>query len=405
MINALPAIAFLGAVLPDEMCSQSTACSPAANKDMLHLIWALRDVSNAVPSVFSVQPIGAYPKSHRIFMPSKLADLGQGIRCQMIPFINIMFFKQLTIGLANLFYLSGWLWSYRHRSRYILVHNVYSPMSLPVLLATKLFGGTSVTVVMDLPHNMSYDFRGVRGKLQRLNLFVETRALAHFSGIIAYTRYIGEDHASHVPMIVMEGGIDVDEVNLDPTAESADASVNEHVICYSGTLSTINGIELLLDAFRLLQDPQYRLWIFGRGPLESLVRDAMQQDSRIVFWGFAPNQIDVLRSQRRSTVLVNLRLHDHLINRYTFPSKLREYMLSARPVISTAAPGIPDEYLDSVYILREETPLGLSCLLHEVCSKSPVELDEFGQRAREFVLRNKNWTVQGQRVFDFICSL
>ncbi len=405
MINARPAIAFLGAVLPDEMCSQSPACSPAANKDVLQLIGALRRVSNAGPSVFSVQPIAAYPKSHRILVRPSSTDLGEGIRCQMIPFINIVFFKQLTIGLANLFCLSGWLWSHRHRSRYILVHNVYPPMSLPVLLATKLFGGKPVALVMDLPHNMSYDFRGVRGKLQRFNLFVETRALAHFSGIIAYTRYIGEDHAPHVPMIVMEGGVDVNEVNLVPTTESADASANERVICYSGTLSTVNGIELLLDAFRLLPDPKYRLWIFGRGPLESLVREATQRDSRIVFFGFVPNQIEVLRSQRRSTVLVNLRLHDKLINRYTFPSKLREYMLSARPVISTAAPGIPEEYHEFIHILQDETPHGLSYLLHDVCSKSPVELNEFGSRARDFVLQTKNWTIQGRRVYEFIRKL
>ncbi len=47
----------------------------------------------------------------------------------------------------------------------------------------------------------------------------------------------------------------------------------------------------------------------------------------------------------------------------------------------------------------------LARLLREVCSKPPAELDEFGRRACEFVLRNKNWTVQTQRIYEFISSL
>ncbi|HUM89598.1 MAG TPA: glycosyltransferase, partial [Prolixibacteraceae bacterium] len=162
--------------------------------------------------------------------------------------------------------------------------------------------------------------------------------------------------------------------------------------------------DLLLKAFSLITDPNYRLWIFGGGPLESAVRVAVLQDKRIVYGGFLPNA-EVMRYQRQATVLLNARPTDQLITRYTFPSKLREYMLSGRPVITTALPGIPKDYFDFVYTLSEETPEGLARLLRYVCAKPAFELAEFGSRAREFILQTRNWSIQGRSVYEFICKL
>jgi glycosyltransferase involved in cell wall biosynthesis len=238
--------------------------------------------------------------------------------------------------------------------------------------------------------------------LQRINVWLESRSLAHFSGIIPFTQYVVEDHAPGRPMIVMEGGVNladgVAKVNFVrfPTSE--------RICFFSGTLLEINGIDLLLKSFRLIQDPNFRLWIFGRGPLESEVRAASSQDNRIVYGGFLPNE-EVMRYQRQATVLLNARPTNQLITRYTFPSKLREYMLSGRPVITTELTGIPKEYFDFVYVLTDETPEGFARLLTNICEKPAFELDEFGSRAREFILQTKNWSIQGQRIYEFICKL
>lgn len=395
-------MAFLGSVLPEDMCNSSPACNVAGNKFQFQFIRALRQAYDSMPTVFSVRPIGVFPNSSEIWVRASGADLGDGIHCQQIPFVNIRFLKQLTIGLANLLFLGVWLWRHRRRRCYVFTYNVYSPISLPVLLATWVLGGKAIAVVLDFPHNISFDFSGLRGLLQRTEVFLEAQCLSRFEGIIPITKWIAEDFAASRPVLVIEGG--VDETNLESDSAVAGGLNGEHFCFFGGTLNEINGIRLMLDAFHQIPDSNYRLWIFGKGPLESLVREAAACDQRIVYWGFLPND-QVVRFQRSATVLLNARPSNQRIARYTFPSKLLEYMLSGRPVITTDLLGIPNEYLEFVYVLRDETSAGLAHLIREVCSKPAVELDEYGQRALRFVSQNKNWTVQGKRIQEFVSRL
>ena len=396
------AIVFLGPVLPEGMCNCSPLANVAGNKFQIQLLEALRKASGVWPAIISYLPIGVFPKSRTLFVRSRQITFNDGLQARLISFMNVIILKQLTMGLANLIFLINWLRRHRHQRRFVFVYNVYPPMSFPVILATRLLRGKAVAVVLDFPHNLSFNFQGWKGMLQRINVWLESHSLVHFDGIISCTKYVVEDFAPGRPMIVMEGG--VNPADVETRSEPARQPGLESVCFFSGTLSEINGIDLLLKAFRLIPDPSFRLWIFGKGPLETDVQAASLQDKRIVYWGFLPNE-EVMFYQRQATVLLNARPTDQLITRYTFPSKLSEYMLSGRPVITTALPGIPKDYFDCVYVLSEETPIGLASLIRYVCAKPAFELAEFGSRAREFILQTRNWSIQGRRVYEFICKL
>lgn len=395
-------IAFIGPVVAEDICNHNPACSVAGNKFQIQFLEALRASSGVAPFIFSILPVGMFPKSKTIFVPSGTITLNNELKGWLIPFVNVLILKQLTMGAAILCYLVRWLWQHRRTRCFVFVYNVYPPMSFPVLLAKCFMGGKAVAIVPDFPHNLSFNFQGLKGVLQRINVWFESHCLIHFDGIIPFTQYIVDDFAPNRPMLVMEGG--VDPADVKPELKISDVPSMERICLFSGALSEINGIDLLLKAFSLIPDPNYRLWIFGKGPLESAVRVAMLQDKRIVYGGFLPN-VEVMRLQQQATVLLNARPTDQLITRYTFPSKLREYMLSGRPVITTALPGIPKDYLDCVYVLSEATPEELARLLIYVCVKPAFELAEFGSRAREFILQTRNWSIQGRRVYEFICKL
>ena len=54
---------------------------------------------------------------------------------------------------------------------------------------------------------------------------------------------------------------------------------------YAGILEKVTGIDLLIEAFQGIENPQIELYISGKGSLESLVNEATIKDSRIHYYG------------------------------------------------------------------------------------------------------------------------
>ena len=394
------AVAFVGSVVSDAFCEASPACSVAGNKFLKRLIAAVEEAAGREVQTVSYTPASMFPRGRKILYGTGLRVLDDGRPVTSVPFVNLPILKQLTQGLGIFLPLCRWLWANRASRRVVIVYNVFSPHSLPVLAATRLFGSKAVALVADLPHDF-YDFRGWQALLQRLDFRVQTNIISSFDGQITVTRNIADDFAPAVPALLMEGGVEpaelVEDEGVRPRGDEA-----LRICMFSGLLNDINGVELLLEAFAQIRRPEYRLWIFGRGPLESMVKAAASQDGRINYGGFRPNA-EILARQRDATVLINPRPSHRAVTRYTFPSKLHEYMLSGRPVLTTLLPGIPEEYHSYLLWAREETPEGLAASIEAVCARE--DLTAFGERAREFVLREKNWERQGARVYNFVSQL
>jgi glycosyltransferase involved in cell wall biosynthesis len=224
------------------------------------------------------------------------------------------------------------------------------------------------------------------------------------SGLIVLTKYVAEDIVNErIPYMVMEGAVSLDHLNdfNSPNPEQKALNQHEKIIMYTGALT---GLELLLDAFALIRDESYRLWICGRGEMEGQLKAASAKDKRIVYWGILSNE-ELFQKKLKATVLVNVRSSRTPFIQYSFPSKLLEYMITGRPVVSTVLPGIPNEYKEYLYMLDRETPEELMKLLQYICVKSSQELNSIGQRAKDFVIKNKNYKHQGKRISDFIESL
>jgi len=401
-------IAFVGSIVSEKLCLQLPACSVAGNKYQLGLIRGLEKAVGQPLHVISVWPIAVYPHSRTIFSPRRTYHVGNLTTARLIPFINLPILKQVTILLSIFLHLVVWLWRERKSDkRIVLVYNVFAPFSLAVLGATALMGGRTVAVVADLRYDV-YDFKGiVHGLLQRIDFFIQTHVITRFAAIIPLTRQIAQDFAPRRPALVIEGGVEnreIKQIGICTIKSIQKTYLDKKIIFYSGALNDINGVDLLISAFRLLSDLQYSLHIYGRGPAEPIVYKAVAQDKRIFYGGVLSNS-EIMRKQSQATVLVNPRPSYREITKYTFPSKLLEYLISGRPTITTVLSGIPEEYYPYLYLVYDETPNGLAQVIQEICSKNFDELKEFGQRARTFIFKNKNWEYQGKRIYDFICNL
>ena len=187
----------------------------------------------------------------------------------------------------------------------------------------------------------------------------------------------------NVPYTVIEGIA----TTIHPEAEQPDV-IDPIKILYTGTLSSKYGILELVEAFKQIQNQKSRLLICGAGETESYIQTESEKDDRIIFMGELSRE-KILNLQKNATLLVNPRANNEEFTKYSFPSKIMEYLSSGTPTLAYKLDGIPDEYYDYMYTISTESD-GLKNSLDEVLSYTKEELQEKGNQAQRFVKNQKN---------------
>ena len=140
------------------------------------------------------------------------------------------------------------------------------------------------------------------------------------------------------------------------------------------------------------------------GDCETEIRQAADQDSRIDFRGQLPRN-EILKLQKLATVLVNPRQNNEEFTKYSFPSKTMEYLSSGIPVVAYRLDGVPDEYENYLFYVKEDTVESLAEKLWEICELTPEARKAAGQKGRDFVLSEKNSVVQTAKIIRLMDSI
>ena len=200
------------------------------------------------------------------------------------------------------------------------------------------------------------------------------------------------------PWIQVEGiyNPEVDDVEVEKDKEK--------VVLYTGNISRRYGIIDLLDAFNKIESPNYRLWIRGNGDTFGEVQKRIQNDKRIVYFDKMSKR-ELMELQKRATVLVNpVHSYEEFTN-FFFPSKSLEYLASQTPTLMAPLPCMPKEYSPFVYYFVDECIDGLSRRIVDICEKSSDELQDFGVRASQFIMKYKTPQPQVEKILSFMKTL
>ena len=106
--------------------------------------------------------------------------------------------------------------------------------------------------------------------------------------------------------------------------------------------------------------------------------EAIAREDERVFYGGMLLNTEIVAKEQEATLLVNPRPTQEEFVKYSFPSKTMEYMASGTPVMTTVLPGMPREYHPHVFLLRDETAVGIAASLKEVLALSDAELYQKG---------------------------
>lgn len=177
-------------------------------------------------------------------------------------------------------------------------------------------------------------------------------------------------------------------------------TAQSRVLMYAGSLHKCYGIEMLVKAFSRIKKENIELHIYGKGDFEKELIKYTKSNKNIRYFGAVPNEQIVL-AEKEADLLINPRTSEGEYTKYSFPSKIIEYMASGTPVLMNMLPGIPDEYREYCYCFESETVDGYVNSLNSILSMDLKSLQVMGEKAQRFVYLNKNYTAQVKKIlFD-----
>ena len=191
--------------------------------------------------------------------------------------------------------------------------------------------------------------------------------------------------------------------NPEDDKESVEKT-EEKVVLYTGNLGRRYGLPELLEAFHRIENNEYRLWICGTGDGLDDVKRYEALDSRISYLGTFP-RAEVIKLQKKATLLINPRHSADAYTIYSFPSKTMEYMASGTPTLMSRLKSIPQEYDGHLYYFEDESIDGFSRRIVEICEKSSDELKGYGDCASQFIMQYKTPQPQVEKILSFMKTL
>lgn len=326
----------------------------------------------------------------RIFIHEK-DETESGVYFHYINTVNLPLFRQLSIFFGSFF---GVLKTKKEDNTYIVCDCLNIANAYGMMLAGRLKKIPVVTVVTDIPDMMS------GSKLKRK---INNRFFKSVSGFIMLTQQMNARiNLKAKPYIVLEGHID-HTLSAIKKEDKTEALTGIRQILYAGSVNEIYGIKNLTEGFILSNLDNTELIVYGNGDYCDSLKEIAKKYPCVKYMGVCEND-RVVKAEQKAALLVNPRPSKPEYTKYSFPSKNMEYMASGTPLLTSNLPGMPEEYLPYVYLLEDETPIGISDVLRDILSQPEGERNEFGMRARKFVFDNKSNIVQAKKIIDFLES-
>ena len=395
MTDPGPAIAFLGAYLPQAELDSYPVHSAAGQQFQAELLRVLGAEGLAPDLVLTVRPAASFPADRRLFFRRQASP--DAHRPVLLPFINLAPLKTITAALAATLELVRWSRRHRGRSRFLLGYNATNPSGWALIAAARLTGARSAAIIADVPVPGSGDVPDTLPR--RLEAGVHRAAVRRLDAVVALTPDTIRELVPRAPSLLLEGGVPADMAAPLPPAPPAEGGGLR--LLYSGRLTDMAGIDLLLAGFAQVRGDGWRLRVTGWGAGAERVRRAAEADPRIAFLGFV-ERAQLLREYAAADLLVNPHRTDLASANHVFSSKVLEYLAAGRPVLSTARPWMAAEYGHCCHVLDDESPEGLAAALKRIAAIPEGERHEHARRARAWVLAEKSWDRQGVRLAAFL---
>lgn len=345
--------------------------------------------------------ISSFPRYYKkIFAPSGHINYNlDGVNGKSLSYLNLPFIKFISKEKNALNALKQW-GKNTLGEKVIIIYSAHSPLLKAAVKYKEQYDKKVkiILIVPDLPEFMA----------QKRNIFIEFlkkidgkslwKLYRKIDGFILLTEFMRERlPISDKPFRVIEG-------IFNPKDQPESDNCTNKTIFYGGTLAKRYGVMNLVNAFVKINNPDYILEICGEGDSKEDICNIALNFPNIHYLGRLTRE-EVLKKQREAFLLVNPRTPEGEFTRYSFPSKTMEYLASGVPTLLYKLPGIPNEYYDYCFSLTDMSNEALVLKMNEIMQMPESRLKELGNKAKDFIFKEKNPTMQCAKLYDLIMEL
>ncbi len=387
-------IIYLGIISRPEDIGKKGESSVAGNKMQYNLLKYLSRYDDLKIDVVSFHPYKNFNRSKKLFVKTEKEQLFDNVDLWQVGYINIPVIKQLIIPIVTYFKTKSLL---KGKDDILFAYDMYPNQGVPMSMLSKKVNDRTLCLLADLSVGQVEKTKGLK---KLLRIMYENSTLSNMrkcKNYIALNENAMKEYVPESKYIIVDGGIEPDEF-----------AKKEHVwlgkeknVIYTGALVDYSGIMNLIKAMELIKDKDIVLDIYGEGALREEIERMANENQRIRFHGKVDNKT-AIKAQQSSWLLANPRPTQSKIASLTFPSKIFEYLMSERPVMTTRLNGFSKDYDEILYWINGETPKDIANCIDEINKQSPEVLLERAKKAKNYLLKNKTWETNARIVHDFI---
>ena len=303
-----------------------------------------------------------------------------------LPILNLPRIKNPLVILSSFFHT---LFAAAFRKSAVVCDVLNVSVAMGAVAAGRLLHKPCVGIVTDVPELM------VTGHTDKQVRFCH-KIIENCTHYVFLTEAMNERlNPDRKPYTIIEG-----VCNEDLSYEDR-PSAGERICFYAGLLDAEYGVKTMVDAFRRAAGPGARLQICGKGPYAEELARIAAEDPSVEYLGTLMNS-EVVALEKKAALLINPRPSVGEFTKFSFPSKVMEYMTSGTAVFATKLPGIPEEYYHYIYPISDESEEGMAESLRNVLSLSDEELIHKGRLAYRFVTENKSAAAQASKLLSLM---
>jgi glycosyltransferase involved in cell wall biosynthesis len=338
-------ILFIGFFVDAHDKSYFKGLSFAGNKLQRDFLEELSNRENIELDLVTILPHAMYPNGPLKIRKKSEISMNNSINL-ILKYINLPALKQITI-IKNLYYEIKRLIKNNHYDS-VITYNYFPVFSIPLTRLQSRYKFNLIPYLADLPIQYTKQQSILRKWYLKWEQRVSKRHLSQLSNCIVINLNASKEFCPKSYTLLIEGGVGVNARNKEPYRE-----IKDHNFVYTGTLDAYSGILNLIIAIQELNNSGYNLYltITGSGEHERLIHQLTKNDNFIEFKGIVTKE-EHLSILKNAYCIVNPRMISHPVSKMTFPSKIHEYMLTKRPILSTKLSGISQVYFEKMYLIE-----------------------------------------------------